>query len=83
MKVRYCNKKYIAIIIQAPDKFVAACVRNPVCNLALMVETSDIPDWCFVESFGSKGLSLYTESPSSQLLSFFHQKSPISHVSKV
>ncbi|XP_023761603.1 acylamino-acid-releasing enzyme isoform X1 [Lactuca sativa] len=71
------------LIGQAPDKFVAACVRNPVCNLALMVETSDIPDWCFVESFGSKGLSLYTESPSSQLLSFFHQKSPISHVSKV
>lgn len=71
------------LIGQAPDKFAAAAVRNPVCNLALMVGTSDIPDWCFVETFGSKGLSTYTEAPSPQLLSFFHEKSPISHLPKV
>ncbi|KAL8265639.1 hypothetical protein R6Q59_002983 [Mikania micrantha] len=71
------------LIGQAPDKFAAAAVRNPVCNLALMVGTSDIPDWCFVETFGTQGLSSYTEAPSPQLLSFFHEKSPIAHISKV
>nr|GFB18366.1 acylamino-acid-releasing enzyme-like isoform X1 [Tanacetum cinerariifolium] len=71
------------LIGQAPDKFTAAVVRNPVCNFALMVGTSDIPDWCFVEAFGTAGLSPYTEAPSPQLLSLFHEKSPISHVSKV
>ncbi|CAI9285139.1 unnamed protein product [Lactuca saligna] len=71
------------LIGQAPDRFVAAAVRNPVCNLALMVGTTDIPEWCFVESFGSKGLSTYTEAPSPQLLKLFHDKSPISHLPKV
>ncbi|KAI3814323.1 hypothetical protein L1987_19074 [Smallanthus sonchifolius] len=71
------------LIGQAPDRFAAAAVRNPVCNLALMVGTSDIPDWCFVETFGTSGLFSYTEAPSPKLLSFFHEKSPISHVSKV
>ncbi|KAK1439527.1 hypothetical protein QVD17_05347 [Tagetes erecta] len=71
------------LIGQAPDKFVAAAARNPVCNLALMVSTSDIPDWCFVETFGTRGLSIYTEAPSPELLSSFHEQSPISHISKV
>ncbi|KAI7747553.1 hypothetical protein M8C21_015238 [Ambrosia artemisiifolia] len=71
------------LIGQAPDKFAAAVARNPVCNLALMVGTSDIPDWCFVETFGTQGLSSYTEAPSLQLVSSFHEKSPISHISKV
>ncbi|KAK1592353.1 hypothetical protein Q3G72_023490 [Acer saccharum] len=52
------------LIGQAPDKFVAAAVRNPVCNIALMVGTTDISDWCYVESYGSKGKNSFTESPS-------------------
>ncbi|KAK9064601.1 hypothetical protein SSX86_015983 [Deinandra increscens subsp. villosa] len=71
------------LIGQAPEKFAAAAARNPVCNLALMVGTSDIPDWCFVETFGTPGVSSYTEAPSPELLSIFHEKSPISHISKV
>ncbi|XP_076949770.1 acylamino-acid-releasing enzyme-like [Bidens hawaiensis] len=71
------------LIGQAPDKFAAAATRNPVCNLALMVGTSDIPDWCFVETFGTSWPTTYTEAPSAELLSSFHQKSPIAHVSKV
>ncbi|XP_073144166.1 acylamino-acid-releasing enzyme 1 isoform X4 [Henckelia pumila] len=71
------------LIGQAPDRFVAAAARNPVCNLALMVGTSDIPDWCFFEAYGSEGKALFTESPSSEHLAFFHSKSPISHISKV
>ncbi|GKA42209.1 acylamino-acid-releasing enzyme-like protein isoform X1 [Tanacetum coccineum] len=71
------------LIGQAPDRFAAAAARNPVCNLALMVGTSDIPDWCFVETFGTEGISTYTEAPSPQLLASFHEKSPISHLPKV
>nr|XP_043633501.1 acylamino-acid-releasing enzyme isoform X2 [Erigeron canadensis] len=71
------------LIGQAPDKFTAAVARNPVCNLGLMAGTSDIPDWCFVEAFGNEGISNYTEAPSPELLSLFHEKSPISHVQKV
>lgn len=69
--------------VQAPDKFVAAATRNPVCNLALMVGTTDIPDWCYVEAYGSKGKNSFTASPSVEDLALFHSKSPISHVSKV
>ncbi|XP_031255975.1 acylamino-acid-releasing enzyme 1-like [Pistacia vera] len=71
------------LIGQAPDMFVAAAVRNPVCNLALMVGTTDIPEWCYVESYGSKGKDSFTDSPSAEHLTLFYSKSPISHVSKV
>ncbi|KAF7146122.1 hypothetical protein RHSIM_Rhsim04G0195100 [Rhododendron simsii] len=71
------------LIGQAPDKFVAAAVRNPVCNLALMVGTTDIPDWCFVETCGSEGKSIFTEAPSAEQLKLLHSMSPISHLSKV
>ncbi|KAJ1431579.1 Peptidase S9, prolyl oligopeptidase, catalytic domain [Sesbania bispinosa] len=71
------------LIGQAPEKFVAAAARNPVCNIALMVGTSDIPDWCFVETYGTKGRDRFTEAPSAEDLSLFYSKSPISHLSKV
>ncbi|KAL6522701.1 hypothetical protein OROHE_016548 [Orobanche hederae] len=71
------------LIGQAADKFAAAVARNPVCNLALMVGTSDIPDWCFVEAYGTEGKSTFTESPSAEHLALFYSKSPISHISKV
>ncbi|GJN20616.1 hypothetical protein PR202_gb08014 [Eleusine coracana subsp. coracana] len=71
------------LIGQAPDTFVAAAARNPVCNLSLMVGTTDIPDWCFVEVYGKEGKQYYSESPSVDDLIQFHQKSPISHISKV
>lgn len=70
-------------LLQVPDHFVAACVRNPVCNLSLMVGTTDIPDWCFVEAYGSKGKTFFTEAPSMEHLSVLYSKSPISHLSKV
>ncbi|KAK7345936.1 hypothetical protein VNO77_16552 [Canavalia gladiata] len=71
------------LIGQAPEKFVAAAVRNPVCNVALMVGTSDIPDWCYVETYGTKGRDKFTEAPSAEDLTLFYNKSPISHLSKV
>ncbi|XP_060178673.1 acylamino-acid-releasing enzyme-like isoform X2 [Lycium barbarum] len=71
------------LIGQAPDKFAAAATRNPVCSIPLMVGTSDIPDWCYAETFGRLGKSMFTEAPSSEHLAVFHSKSPISHISKV
>ncbi|KAL9319464.1 hypothetical protein ACSQ67_015981 [Phaseolus vulgaris] len=70
------------LIGQAPEKFVAAAARNPVCNLALMVGTTDIPDWCYVETYGTKGKDKFTEAPSAEDLTLFYSKSPISHLSK-
>ncbi|CAL4933401.1 unnamed protein product [Urochloa decumbens] len=71
------------LIGQAPDTFVAAAARNPVCNLSLMVGTTDIPDWCFIEIYGKEGKKYFSESPSVDDLCQFHKKSPISHISKV
>ncbi|WJX17114.1 acylaminoacyl-peptidase [Trifolium repens] len=71
------------LIGQAPEKFVAAAARNPVCNLALMVGTTDIPDWCYVESYGIKGRDRITEAPSAEDLTLFYSKSPIAHIAKV
>ncbi|KAL6185039.1 hypothetical protein ACLB2K_041174 [Fragaria x ananassa] len=68
---------------QAPEKFCAVATRNPACNLALMVGTTDIPDWCYVEAYGTDGKNRYTEAPSLEHLAIFHSKSPISHVLKV
>ncbi|KAH9330828.1 hypothetical protein KI387_002936, partial [Taxus chinensis] len=70
------------LIGQAPDRFVAAAVRNPVCNLSLMVGTTDIPDWCYVETYGKDGKNAYTEAPTTEDLNAFYHKSPISHISK-
>lgn len=70
-------------MLQAPDKFVAAVARNPVCNLALMVGTTDIPDWVYFETYGSVGKNSFTEAPSAEDLITFYKKSPISHLSKV
>ncbi|KAK7243155.1 hypothetical protein RIF29_37943 [Crotalaria pallida] len=71
------------LIGQAPEKFVAAAARNPVCNLALMVGTTDIPDWCYAETYGTMGSERFTEAPSAEDLTQFYSKSPISHISKV
>ncbi|EXB44176.1 hypothetical protein L484_010282 [Morus notabilis] len=69
-------------MLQAPDKFAAAAVRNPVCNLALMVGTTDIPDWAYFETYGSLGKNSFTEAPSAEDLIALYKKSPISHLSK-
>ncbi|CAO2813761.1 unnamed protein product [Amaranthus hypochondriacus] len=71
------------LIGQAPEKFAAAAARNPVCNLALMVGTSDIPDWCFVESYGVEGNAKYTDAPTMEHLTVLYNKSPIAHINKV
>ncbi|CAL5196157.1 unnamed protein product [Lathyrus oleraceus] len=71
------------LIGQAPEKFVAAAAINPVCNFALMVGTTDIPDWCYVEACGTIARNRFKKTLSAENLSLFYSKSPISHVSKV
>uniref|UniRef100_A0A0E0BAI8 acylaminoacyl-peptidase n=1 Tax=Oryza glumipatula TaxID=40148 RepID=A0A0E0BAI8_9ORYZ len=71
------------LIGQAPDRFMAAAARNPVCNLSLMIGTTDIPDWCYAVACGSEGRQHASESPSPDHLRLFYQKSPIAHISKV
>ncbi len=38
---------------QFPQMFKVAAMRNPVTNIATMVTTTDIPDWCYVETMGT------------------------------
>eukprot|EP00249_Psilotum_nudum_P023449 c28878_g1_i1 orf=28-2523(+) len=71
------------LIGQAPDRFVTAVVQNPVCNISLMVGISDIPDWCYVGSFGMDGCNMYHDPPSLDDINSFYEISPIAHVSKV
>ncbi|KAK3153710.1 hypothetical protein QOZ80_2BG0180130 [Eleusine coracana subsp. coracana] len=71
------------LIGQAPDRFVVAAARNPVCNLALMVGTTDIPDWCYMVACGTEAKQYASESPSPDHLRLFYQKSPVAHISKV
>ena len=71
------------IMLQAPEKFAAAAAINPVCNLALMAGITDIPDWCYVEAFGTTARNHFTDAPSIEDLALFYSKSPISHASKV
>ncbi|OIW07711.1 hypothetical protein TanjilG_19654 [Lupinus angustifolius] len=71
------------LIGQAPEKFVAAAAINPVCNFTLMVGTTDIPDWCYVEAHGTVARNCFTKAPSAEDLALFYSKSPISHSSKV
>ena len=74
---------FVSSMMQAPDRFVAAAVKNPVCNLALMACTADIPDWCYIVAYGSEGKNIFTEAPTAEHLTDFYRKSPISHISKV
>ncbi|KAG1675395.1 hypothetical protein FOA52_012314 [Chlamydomonas sp. UWO 241] len=69
---------------QYPDAFKAGVLRNPVCNLSLMVGLSDISDWCYVEVFGSEeGMAKASGVPSPEVLTAMFAKSPIAHVHKV
>jgi acylaminoacyl-peptidase len=74
---------HLAPRLQAPDRFAVAAARNPVCNLSLMIGTTDIPDWCYAIACGTEAKHLASESPSPDHLRLFYQKSPIAHISEV
>ncbi|KAI4297540.1 hypothetical protein L6164_037426 [Bauhinia variegata] len=68
--------------LSAPEKFVAAAALNPVCNLAMMVGTTDIPKWCFVNAFGTSNINSFTKAPSAEDLPLLYGKSTIANLSK-
>jgi len=60
-------------------KFKACVMRNPVTDIAAMVGTTDIPDWCFVES----GAPLVTLVPKLDDLEKMYQCSPIAKIDNI
>lgn len=42
------------LVGQYPESFKCGVLRNPVMDLGLMIHCSDIPDWTYMEAFGSK-----------------------------
>ena len=63
---------------QRPSYFKAAVLRNPVTNILSNSTTSDIGDWCIVEScgMGSYDFSKYT-SPEMKDIEQMYRCSPI------
>jgi acylaminoacyl-peptidase len=67
---------------QHPELFKVAVLRNPVVNIASMVTTTDIPDWCHVEATGSYDWTRY-QPPTKQELVAMWSASPIQHIQNV
>ena len=69
---------------QFPDLFKAACMRNPVTNIASMITSTDIPDWAVIEAcgLGQYDWSQFT-GPTPEQLTEMYQKSPIAHSKNV
>jgi len=69
------------LIGQYPDVFKTAVSRNPVCNIAHMIATSDIPDWSYFEVFGEE----YDPKsmPTAEQYHRMFMASPIAHIAKV
>ncbi|NXS69568.1 ACPH enzyme, partial [Pandion haliaetus] len=65
---------------QFPDTYHACVVRNPVVNIASMVATTDIPDWCLTET----GLPYVPDAlPDPAQWTEMLRKSPMRYVNRV
>ena len=57
-------------------------MRNPVVNIASMVTTTDIPDWCYVEALGSYNWEQF-RPPSKEQLDAMWESSPVQYIEAV
>ncbi|KAL4436940.1 hypothetical protein ABPG75_004079 [Micractinium tetrahymenae] len=75
------------LVGQQPDRFKCAILRNPVCDISLMIhgkQLSDIPDWCYAEAWGVEEAHKRAGArPSHEDLQRFWDVSPIKHVGQV
>lgn len=69
---------------QYPDLFKAACMRNPVTNIASMMTSTDIPDWAVIEAcgLGTYDWEQYNGASAEQLIEMY-EKSPVAHSKNV
>ena len=68
------------LIGQHPEMFKCAVLRNPVTDVASMVNLTDIPDWCYVETVGKDA---YADLPSVETLAAMRAASPVAHIDAV
>ncbi|CAM9383223.1 unnamed protein product [Scytosiphon promiscuus] len=69
---------------QHPDIFKVAALRNPVTNIASMVTVSDIPDWCYVETFGCGKYNFDAfRPPAAEEIKEMWKASPVAHIDGV
>jgi acylaminoacyl-peptidase len=57
-------------------------MRNPVTNIASMITSTDIPDWCMAECMGLYDASTF-KGPTFAQLEAMYSKSPASRVDRV
>ncbi|RYG46539.1 hypothetical protein EON67_09445 [archaeon] len=70
-----------------PKLYRAACLRNPVIDVASMIGSTDIADWCATEALGCDTYHAYTQGtlpyPTPDMLAHMHATSPIATVHAV
>eukprot|EP00793_Prasinoderma_coloniale_P000483 PRCOL_00005468-RA len=68
---------------QHPEAFAAAALRNAVTNIASMVFSSDIPDWCATEALGCERGATAAWPPTQDELRTMWEVSPIQYAGSV
>ncbi|KAK9806703.1 hypothetical protein WJX73_010367 [Symbiochloris irregularis] len=71
------------LVGQHPQRFKCAVLRNPVMDISAMIHLTDIPDWCYVECWGSEeGKKRMSPKPTAEDLACFLAHSPATHADK-
>ena len=69
---------------QYADMNFKACIcRNPVIDMAGMIEVTDIPDWCYAFGFGKNLAYQFDKVPNADQAKILLEKSPIHWVGQV